>query len=51
MHSTAQRTPGVLEQGIILAVPAEEIRALVLMEARMEGVEGGMEGWMDGLAG
>lgn len=44
MHSSAQHNPGVLEPGIILALPAEEIRALVLMEGRMEG-------WRDGLAG
>lgn len=49
MHSPAQRTPGVLEQGIIPAVPAEEVRALVLMEGRMEGGEGGMEGWISRL--
>lgn len=47
MHSPAQRTPGVLEQGIIPAVPAEEIRALVLMEGRVEGGDGGRGGGMD----
>lgn len=47
MHSPAQHSPGVLEQGIIPALPAEEIRALVLMEGRMEG----WRDWRDGLAG